>query len=273
MEEKKRFDLHTHHYRCGHAVGTIEEYIVAAIEADLHVIGISDHMPHVYSEKDQLLPGITMPKSELQSYVAEVLQLKQQYAGKIDVLLGIEADYFAHHKQAYREALQLYPFDYIIGSVHFVEDESIFNEKRWEGLSTVEKTIVTDKYYKTIQGAVKSNMFQVIGHLDAMKANYPEFSSLPTNELDKTLQVIGEYGVSMEVNTSGKTKKVGGWYPSDDILERALFYGVDITFGSDAHDPSRVGDDFTLVEEKLKEIGYRAWCYVKEKKKVYVPIM
>lgn len=272
MIERKRFDLHTHHYRCGHAIGLIEDYIQAALKAGLDVIGISDHMPHVYSDQDHLYPDITMAKSELQAYVQEVRRLQAKYAGKIDVLLGIEADYLKGHTDAYRQALAQIPFDYIIGSVHFFEGDSIFNEKRWDGLADAEKIQLKDTYYQTIQAAVQTGMFDIVGHLDAMKANYPAFSAIQTTELDRTLQVIGEKGLPMEVNTSGKTKKVGGWYPSQDILERALFYHVDITFGSDAHIPDRVGDDFALVEEKLREVGYQAWCYVKQKKKMYVPL-
>ena len=58
------------------------------------------------------------------------------------------------------------------------------------------------------------------------------------------------------MNTSGKTKDCGGWYPADDILERALFYNVKVTFGSDAHTPERIGDDFERVQKRLKEIGF-----------------
>ena len=52
--------------------------------------------------------------------------------------------------------------------------------------------------------------------------------------------------MAIEINTSGKTKDVGGWYPADDILERALFHNVAVTFGSDAHTPERIGDEFDL---------------------------
>ena len=66
-------------------------------------------------------------------------------------------------------------------------------------------------------------MFDILGHIDAMKANYPAFSDIQTETVDQTLQMIGEEGLAIEINTSGKTKMVGGWYPADDILERACF--------------------------------------------------
>ena len=60
-----------------------------------------------------------------------------------------------------------------------------------------------------------------------------------------------------------------GWFPADDILERAYHYGVDVTFGSDAHGPERVGYEFEKVQTKLKEIGYDKWCYFKQQHKHY----
>ena len=67
--------------------------------------------------------------------------------------------------------------------------------------------------------------------MDAMKGFYPAFSSIESAALEHTLKVIGENNVAIEINTSGNTKDCGGWYPSDEILERALFYGVNVTFG------------------------------------------
>ncbi|CAM3046396.1 histidinol-phosphatase [Paenibacillus sediminis] len=268
-----KFDLHTHHFRCGHADGNIRDYIEAAIAANLQVIGISDHTPYFGSEEEQPFPHIAMGKSEIANYVAEVLKLKAEYEGVIDVLLGIESDYFPAHAEVYRQALAPYPFDYIIGSVHHVRDISIFNKNRWKKLSLEEQIADKKTYYEMIRDSAKSGMFQIMGHIDAMKGNYPAFSDIPAAKaIDDTLQVIADCDVAIEINTSGKTKLSGGWYPSDDILERALFYGVNVTFGSDAHKPSRVGDEWEEVRTRLKEIGFNEWVYFKQKRKVTVPL-
>lgn len=72
-----KFDLHTHHFRCGHADGTIRDYIEAGISAGLGVIGISDHTPYFGSPSEQAFPLIAMGKSEFSNYVEEVLSLKK----------------------------------------------------------------------------------------------------------------------------------------------------------------------------------------------------
>ncbi|MEK3733639.1 histidinol-phosphatase [Paenibacillus sp. FSL M8-0334] len=268
-----KFDMHTHHFRCGHADGTIRDYIEAGIDAGLQVIGISDHTPYFGIPEEQPFPGIAMAKSEIASYVDEVLRLKKEYEGKIKVLLGIESDFFPEVAEVYRKALAAYPFDYIIGSVHQVNGVSIFNKNRWNKLSPAQKVADKEAYFDLIRQSARSGMFQIIGHMDAMKGNYPAFSEIIADEaIEETLKVIAECGLTIEINTSGKTKLCGGWYPSNAILEVAHFHGVQVTFGSDAHTPSRVGDEFEEVSRVLKEIGYTEWVYFEQKQKVAVPL-
>jgi histidinol-phosphatase (PHP family) len=267
-----KFDLHTHHDRCGHARGKVRDYIEAALERGLQVIGISDHSPYFAETADQANPKIAMAKSEFPHYVAEVLRLKEEYRGRIEVLLGVESDFFPEHANVYRTMYDPYPFDYIIGSVHQSDGVSIFNKKRFKGLTDAEKVRQKEIYYDLIAQSARSGMFQILGHIDAMKGFYPAFSDIQTEAVEKTIQIIGEAGMAIEINTSGKTKDVGGWYPSDEILERALFHGVEVTFGSDAHDPERVGDEWEQVAERLKEIGYSHWVYFTQKQKQTVPL-
>ncbi|ALS23439.1 MULTISPECIES: histidinol-phosphatase [Paenibacillus] len=267
-----KFDLHTHHERCGHAVGTIRDYIEAGIARGLQVIGISDHSPYFASESDREQPGIAMAKSEFKRYVDEVLKLKEEYRGRIEVLLGVESDFFPEHADVYRKVYEQYPFDYIIGSVHLSGGVSIFNKKRWNGLTDRQKVEQKELYYDLIEQSARSGMFQILGHIDAMRGFYPAFSDIQTDAVDRTLKTIGEIGIAIEINTSGKTKDCGGWYPIDPILERALHYGVNVTFGSDAHVPGRVGDDWEEVAVRLKEIGFREWVYFKEKQMHKVPL-
>ncbi|GGF97030.1 histidinol-phosphatase [Paenibacillus abyssi] len=268
-----KFDLHTHHERCGHAIGTIEDYVRAAIAADMQVIGISDHSPYFANPKDQPQPGIAMAKSDLVNYVNEVLRLKEKYADTIEVLLGMESDFFPEHLEVYKQAYSAYPFDYLIGSVHQTRGVSIFNRNRWKGLSEANKIAEKEHYYDLIRQSARSGMFQVLGHIDAMKGYYPAFSDIIAAEaIDETMRTIAQYDIAIEINTSGKTKDVGGWYPSDEILERALHFGVNVTFGSDAHRPERVGDDWELVQSRLREIGFKQWVFYRRKEQIVVPI-
>jgi histidinol-phosphatase (PHP family) len=268
-----RFDLHTHHSRCGHAEGDIEDYIRAALEAGMDVIGISDHSPYFAHAEDHPNPRVAMPRSEFAAYVEEVLRLKEKYRGRIEVLLGVESDFFPEYADIYRKAYEPYPFDYIIGSVHFTRGVSIFNKNRWKGLSMERKIEEKVHYYEMIALSAESGMFQILGHIDAMKGNYPDFSDIPAAEaIDDALKTIAKCGVAIEVNTSGGTKLCGGWYPSDDILERACHFGVDVTFGSDSHRPGRIAEDWDRVRTRLKEIGFKEWVFFRRKERIAVPL-
>ncbi|GGE30103.1 histidinol-phosphatase [Pullulanibacillus camelliae] len=266
------FDFHTHHERCGHATGRIQEYIEQAIAKGLQYIGISDHSPYFAEEEDHARPGLTMAKSDFPLYIEEVLQLKERYKSKIEVLLGVESDFFPEHASLYNTIYQHYPLDYIIGSVHFVNGKSIFDKQRWKGLSATDRLREKEDYYALIQQSAKSGMFDILGHIDAMKGYYPEFSEIETDVVDQTLKVIADCDVAIEINTSGKNKDCGGWYPSQQILERACYYHVIPTFGSDAHVPERVGDEWEEVRNQLKYIGFTEWAIFQKRKRILLPL-
>lgn len=260
-----KFDFHTHHERCGHASHRIQDYIESAIANGLQMIGISDHSPYFAHDEDHPHPGAAMAKSEFPCYIAEVLRLKELYRDQIEVLLGVESDFFPEHYPLYKKIYDEYPLDYLIGSVHQSGGKSIFHRTRWEGLTEEQSIKEKEAYYDLIQQSARSGMFDILGHIDAMKSYYPKFSALRTDAVDQTLKVIAECDVAIEVNTSGKIKDCGQWHPVDEILERALFFGVKVTFGSDAHKPSRVGDEWELVRSRLKEIGYTEWAIFRQR--------
>lgn len=86
---------------------------------------------------------------------------------------------------------------------------SIFKKDRWDGLSNKEKLQTKETYYKLIEQSAKSGMFQILGHIDAMKGFYPSFSSIQTEAIEHTLKVIAGYDIAIEVNTSVKPNTPG----------------------------------------------------------------
>lgn len=262
-----KFDFHTHHERCGHATGSIREYINAAIDKGLQSIGISDHTPIFASNEDHPSPGGTMAKSEFSKYVEEVLALKKEYAGKIEVLLGIEADFIPEHLDLYRKIISSYSFDYIIGSVHQYHGISIYNGKYWDELASQEKVEVKEKYYDYIFQSAESGMYDILGHVDALKRYYSGYTDVMTEATDFTLKTIAKNDVVIEINSSDEN-----WAPGADFLERALYFGVKVTFGSDAHKPEEVGNHFEAVQKHLKEIGFREWATFRSRKRYMHPL-
>lgn len=267
-----KFDYHTHHERCGHAKGTVEEYIISAINNNLDYIGIADHAPHFYHEEDHPFKWKAMAKSHFPEYINEVLLLKEKYKKQIHVLLGIEGDFLPDYMNIYQREFSKYPFDYLIGSVHKVNGLSVFNEDRWKALSEEEISNTISTYYQLIEQSATCGIFQIIGHMDVMKRSFPAFSTAHNKQLEQTLQTIAKHDLSIEVNTNGAQYEGVGWYPSIEILEKACFYQIIPTFGSDAHTPKRVGDSFEQVKQHLKEIGFKEMAYFVEKKRFTISI-
>jgi histidinol-phosphatase (PHP family) len=233
-------DYHTHHERCGHAQGSIEDYIQAAIALGLEEIGISDHAPIYWLEGDHPLPRTAMPRSQLEPYVEEVLALKRRYEGRIRVLLGLESDYAEGFDDTYREVLSRYPFDYVIGSVHFCQGLHIYQQERWAG--GADPSEVYPEYFRLVRESARSGLFDVLGHITAIMVLGPRPpAALLEREFGETARVLAETGVAIEVNTSGLRKGLPEPFPAGDLLRRCTAAGVPVTYGSDAHRPSEVG--------------------------------
>src|SRR3954452_15204510 len=107
-------DYHTHHYRCGHATGKMDDYVEAAIAAGLDEIGLSDHSPIYHLGDDpQPMPGTAMSQHELPSYIQEMIEVRERFAGRIVVRLGVESDYVLGWDDHYRRLWAKYPLDYV----------------------------------------------------------------------------------------------------------------------------------------------------------------
>lgn len=254
-------DLHTHHDRCGHATGTLREYVEAALDMGVSVLGLSDHTPLFNAVEDHPIPRAAMPRSEFPSYLAEAAALRAEFAGRIDVLVSAEADYSSGRMDSYLEALSAESLDYVIGSVHVLDGQDIFAAQRWVGdWSDSALAAVKSRFFGLVAESARSGLFDVIGHVDALKGSFPRLSEVPVPAAaDAMLAAIAGSGCVMEINTSGDTKPCGGWYPDYDIIDRAYHHGVRITFASDAHRPDRICDQFAEVTKALREIGYREY--------------
>lgn len=243
-------DYHTHLARCRHATGTAEDIVWAAQEAGLEGVGISDHLP-LLPHPD---PDLAMEPDELGDYVAEVLALKALHPGF--VLLGIEADYFPGRQADIAGLLDSQPFDYVIGSVHYLDGWGFDNPANLAGFQGRDIDDIYRVYYETVGDAAETGLFTIIGHLDLVK----KFGHRPVGNLspalDRLMYRLSRARVLLEINTAGLRKPVREIYPQLEVLTRARKAGIGITFGSDAHHPSEVGRDFAVAGRLARDAGY-----------------
>jgi histidinol-phosphatase (PHP family) len=162
------------------------------------------------------------------------------------------------------------PVDYVIGSVHFLNDWN-FDTDIAE-YDTVDLNKFYHQYFTAVQQSAKSKLFDIIGHCDLAKkfAYYPTF---PLDELyDKTAQIFKNADVVVEINTSGRIKPCNEFYPSIQFIERLAHYKVPITLGSDAHVEQNVGQFFSEALAEIKALGYKEIASFTNRKREMVKI-
>jgi histidinol-phosphatase (PHP family) len=243
-------DYHMHTPLCKHAAGPMEDYVHRAIELGLREVGFSDHNP---------LPGgrssnVRMTEEELDYYVERVTELRFRYRGKIDVMLGLEMDYLEGLEDYLAQQLARYPWDYVIGSIHFLDNAC--RESSWPRPFAGDPHAHYARYFQRLRQLARSGLCDVIAHFDVAKRSGHLPGPREAEDITRTLQEIKTAGLCLEINTSGYRHSElpePQPYPILPIAEEALALGIPLTVNSDAHAPAQVGFRFHEVETFLKQ--------------------
>lgn len=230
------------------------DVVEAAIKLGLDELGISDHYV--------LLPGgksssWSMPLTDLPAYFAELDELREEVRGKLVIRSGVEADFDPGTYAELRDILAEHPFDYVIGSMHYVDGFPIdMNREPWDALSEAERNQIVVAYLDRMAQLAKSGVFDFVGHFDL----YKKFGFLPTvdvsEQLATALDAIAAAGIPMEINTSGWYKDIKECYPSEHILREARRRSIPILITADAHYPEDLTRDFDKARLLASKVGY-----------------
>nr|WP_285891355.1 histidinol-phosphatase HisJ [Paenibacillus pasadenensis] len=266
-----RIDYHTHHERCGHAVGKLEDYVQQGIRNGLGQIGLSDHMPLLHVKPEEYYPEMAMPMEELPRYVDEVLHLREKYRGQIEVRLGLEGDYIEGYEEQISAIIEAYPWDYVIGSVHFLGTWDITDFRQtagWEGKNRLQ---VYEQYYDAVIKATKTGFYDYIGHIDVIKRfGFPPEQDVAHLE-DAALEAVCAAGMAIELNASGLRMPCAEMFPGPRMLKKAQELGIPITIGSDCHQPERLEQYLPEAREALKEAGYTQLLTFQDRNRFLIP--
>ena len=246
-------DLHTHHARCGHAAGSLRDVAAWAIERGIRVLGVSDHAPRFTDPSDHPRPGIQMARSAWDDYLREASALRASTRGRLDLRVGVEADWLPGSDDVYRTALARSELDYVIGSVHEVGPWQIYHP---DSFRDADPDAFHTGYWREVAAAAGSGLFDVIAHLDAIRV----FAPPPTIDLAPAraaaLDAIADAGVAVEINASG-LRKDGRLFPDEALLAGLVRRGVPLTFGSDAHAAEHLGMGWAEAGTVLARHGVR----------------
>lgn len=260
-------DYHLHTPLCKHARGEPVEYRLHAKHIGLLEICFTDHVP----APDGYDPDHRMALEEFPVYQRQILSLHNGQAP--EVLMGIEADYYEGCTGFLQQWLPVQMFDYVLGSVHFIDDWGFDNPGERQIWDSVDVTATWQHYFGSIRKMIGTGLFDAIGHLDLPK----KFGYRPVDRdlremVCPVLDDMARAGMGMEVNTSGLRKPVGEIYPSLLILTLARERDIPICFGSDAHLPSEVGSGFSEALRWVREAGYTHYFRIKRHQKRLIPL-
>jgi histidinol-phosphatase (PHP family) len=248
---------------------TVAEMIAAARNAGLEELGISDHF--AIAGDGRRFPW-ALPQESLEDYVAQILEAKTA-TRDLTVRLGMEVDYFPETVERTIRRLDPFPFDYLIGSVHFVDDFAIdLNAQPWEGLSPDDRNRIWREYWRLLRKAVDTRLFDIIGHFDLPK----KFKFFPTADLtDEALAVldaIAAADMALEINCSGWDKPVQEAYPSLSYLQEAKRRNIPLIINADAHSADAVVRNFDRARRLALEAGYTELVRFERRKRFTYPI-
>lgn len=275
-------DYHIHTYYSDDSTYPMEQVVKDAISKGITDLCFTDHVDYGIKEDTDKLspeqrqelklkiqnPNVPQYNVDYPAYVAEYQDLKEKYADKINLKLGMEFGLQIHTIPQYQKLFNSYPFDFIIMSCHQVENKEFWTQEFQQGRSQDE---YNQRYYDEILAQVKNyHDYSVLGHLDLI-ARYDKAGIYPCakiqDKIAEILKIVIADGKGIELNTSSVRYKIHNAQgeqeltPSREIL--ALYKelgGRIITVGSDSHKPEHLGAYITEQRQELLKLGFKEIC-------------
>ena len=258
-------DMHMHTWFSTDSEACPRDMADEAVRKGLKTICFTDHF-----DKDDLEWG-EEGIFDVDAYFVEMQKLQEEYAGKLNIRIGIELGLRTYLKDYYEELTKKYPFDFVIGSVHNVpykkdaEGNILYTDPAAEKLFTdrTDKEAYRLMMETTLENVRTSDCFQTLGHLDYVvrygKSREKEYSYTDYADIiDEILKLLIEKEKGLEVNSAGLKYGLPFAHPHPDVLKRYRELGGEIiTIGADAHKPEHIAYDFAKAEEILKSCGFK----------------
>ena len=235
--------------------GNAERYRTVAEERGVSELGVAEHIHRFTAALDVWQHPFWRRNAhdDLDAYCEFVRE-------ETDLRLGIEADFVAGREDRIATLLDARPFDFVIGSVHFLRDHSIDTEdfSVWDTGASPER--VWRRYFETTAEAARTGLYDVMSHPDLVKV-WGRGAPSPDGDLRRFYEVAveayAESGVAVEVSTAGLRKPVGEIYPARAMLEMLVDAGCPIALSSDAHTPDQLAFRYEEALELLDSVGVR----------------
>ncbi|HTL51041.1 MAG TPA: histidinol-phosphatase, partial [Planctomycetota bacterium] len=217
---------------------------------------------------DSFAQSSRMYMEQFDLYVSVVERARRAMAGKVEVWLGLECDYFPGHEAWLAKQLKSAPFHHVLGSIH--PHLSEYRKEFWTG----NVVAFQEKYFEHLGDAAETGLFDTISHPDLVKNIAPSEWQVERvmGAIERCLDRIAATGTAMELNTSGLNKSVPEMNPGPAMLKAMAERQIPVVVGADAHVPERVADQYEQAFDLLEAAGYREVHYFLERKRRTVTI-
>lgn len=265
MQKIQLVDYHTHTPLCHHAIGKPEEYVQAAINANLLEYGISDHAPTEFEPFDEW----RMNQADIPDYLDWISRAEIYAGNQITIRKGLECDWFMDGKNWIDELNQITDWDYLIGSVHYIQTPQEllsvqsttlwdFDNPKWqESWGNMDVDQLWELYFATYLDMIEHGGFDICAHPDLIK----KFGYKPQRDTSyyfaPIIEALKDTNTCFEINTAGLYKPCQEQYPQMNFIELAAQAEVPVILSSDSHAPTEVARDFDKVLSLIHQAGFK----------------
>ncbi len=264
----------------------MEAYVEAAAARGVDEVGFTEHLYRCREgigvlgsfwerEPDPILAAQTEEfvrldaNLSLDTYVETVLAAKQR---GLPVKLGLEVDFFPETIEAVVDLLSGYPFDFLIGSVHWVGGWSVDHGGAVHEFDRRGVGQAYEDYFGLEAALAASGAVDVLAHADVVKKFGHRYPSDPSHLYEAVSKEAAASGTAVEVSSAGLTKPVGEIYPAPGFLRAFFEAGVPITLASDAHFPSECGQGHDEAVAAARAAGYTEMVRFEARRRSSLPL-
>ena len=272
-------DMHVHTRWSSDSSVPVREQIERAAALGMKQICITDHQdfdaPKFPPDYFTFLIDDKGDDDTVKKYVDDILEIKDEYDGRIEVLAGIELGIQPHLTEKLNAFADRFPFDFIIGSTHTFCGMDAEDKRHYENVDVEEA--VRQYFMDELVNVKGFKKFDVAGHMDFVLRYGPGAAETFTygkyaDVIDEMLKELIQSGRGIECNTS-KFKAKNMINPDREIIRRyAELGGEIITFGSDSHVSERLGEGFKEAGEIVRECGLKYYAVFRQHKPEFYPI-
>ncbi len=258
------YESHCHTPLCKHAYGSPSEYAAMAEQRGLKGIIVTCHGPL----PDGLGLEHRMGPEEFETYVDLVAAAREEYAGRVDVRLGLESDFVPGLEKWAERLHQRAPLHHVLGSVHM--QMTFYKARFFSG----DFFAYQQTYFEHLAQSAETGLYDTLSHPDLVKNESPQEWQFGRIQpfIERALDRIAKTGVAMELNTSGLNKVLPEMNPGPRMLTLMRERGIPVVVGADAHRPSRVADRYEQALQFLSEAGFQRVSYFVDRRRQDVDI-